>query len=178
MNLYCQSSIQLIEPTADKIILYDNYVYTVIGHVTKAIADIGHEPIITNTTITVYRSYADEEEASEFCKIANSQRLYESLMGDTMRWLLKYFGSCYCEMTPDPITFQTHLTVTKFEYFKNELHGSALEKEMTWLNWTAHCTSTMRWTATLVGFIKNTLRCSGINLESSSMVTGLCLAFN
>lgn len=123
---------------------YDNYVYTIVEQITKIVLSIGsnmneqyHPKYNTlGTSERVYRSYADEKQAIDFCKGRNSNAYELSLFADgetSMHdWLFETFGSSASTRVIDPVTYEIIISIRKYVYVQNELFGSALEKETTW----------------------------------------------
>lgn len=119
---------------------YNNYVYTIVEHTTKIVIGNDHSHGIKYQTIgtseCVYRSYADEKQAIDYCEGRNSATFELSLSPNSDRywhdWLFKTFGSSSSTRICDPVTYETICSIRKYVYVQNELFGSALEKEQTW----------------------------------------------
>ena len=125
---------------------YDNYVYTIIEHTIKVVLRVAATTEKPNGMITfskiydpidrIFRSYADEQAADELCKAFMTDVIAPSTHRNTpdilTEWVKNNLGSVNFTMGIDPVTMEYVLKVKKFEYVKNELFGSALEKEQTW----------------------------------------------
>ena len=118
---------------------YNNYVYTIVENITKIVIDNDHSQGIKYNTLgtseRVYRSYADEKQAIDFCEGRNTNS-FELSVGPTGAsldsWMLETFGSCSSTRVCDPDTYEVVCSIRKYVYVQNELFGSALEKETTW----------------------------------------------
>ena len=133
--------LQQVDFPDEEISTFNNYVYTIVEYTTKAVSPSPFSkdkpPNIYATSSRVFRSYADEKTAAEVCEGRNNvQDWYLSfnlpIPTSEADWLLKHFGSSCATSTVDPVTYEVLITVLKYEYVKNELHGSALEKEQVW----------------------------------------------
>ena len=109
---------------------FTNFVYTVIEHSIKCkilnpTGLVQETPEIErqSETTKIVQSYSDEEDAKSLCESRNS-----SHAGFNPPWLKTMFGSSLSYSNIDPVTYEVNLTVTFYDYVKNELHGALLEK--------------------------------------------------
>jgi len=139
------SSLQKSEFKKDELEVYNNYVYTVLEFVVTATLDSEDwsdlskikESNVNQGRQVISRSYAEEADARKWCdSINNSNETPRAFFfpesADMISWLHGKFGSSCAMFTVDPVTFETHVMIKKATFFKNELHGSVLEKELTW----------------------------------------------
>jgi hypothetical protein len=119
---------------------FNNYIYTVIEHITKVRLDTVKRKDrdysvrsynVLELSDNVVRSYSDKNEAEKISNHLNVDGDFYDFNYVTA-WAKTEFGTGYVKHVTGPDNFAQIVTVHKFYYVENELFGSVLEKDQSW----------------------------------------------